>query len=511
MKDIPFTVELEDEEERPQEPPRRDSGGPGVPGDPGGPDVLTVGQLTRRIRGLLEEGLAHVAVEGELSNVKQAASGHVYFNLKDDSAQVRCVMFRAAAAGLRFEMEDGLHVMLRGRVSVYEQRGEYQIVVLAMEPRGAGALQLAFEQLKARLEAEGLFAPERKRPLPFLPRGIGIVTSPTGAAIRDMLHVLERRFPGMPVLLAPASVQGTPAPGEIAAALRTLGEIAPRQHLDVIICGRGGGSVEDLWAFNSEEVARAIAASPVPVISAVGHETDFTIADFVADLRAPTPSAAAELAVPVRGDLLTLVQDFRLRLSQRLDDHLSLRRERLAATRARLESPQDRLEQLALRLDDLGERLRSSGRGMITRWRERSGSASARLKLLRPDRFNRLHAETLKELQRRLQPALTRHVASLRERLGAQAELLDSLSPLKVLGRGYAVARMSDGTLLRSAGQTAPGDLLNLRLEDGQLETEVLKVLPAEPAALEAGREKQPPEGKSGGKTKGKPGGKKRK
>ncbi|MCH7477438.1 MAG: exodeoxyribonuclease VII large subunit, partial [SAR324 cluster bacterium] len=284
MSDIPFSVEL-DEPERgadPKKPPGKPPGKPPKKDEGESPPVWTVSQLTRRIRLLLEEALPTVSVEGEISNLKQAASGHLYFNLKDEDAQIRCVMFRTAAQSLRFTPEDGLQAILRGKLTVYEVRGEYQLQVLALEPKGIGALQLAFEQLKKKLEAEGLFDPARKKALPFLPRRVGIVTSPRGAAIRDILSVLERRFPGMPALIYPATVQGEKAAGEIAEGIAALNRLAEAQKIDVIIVGRGGGSVEDLWAFNEEIVARAIFASAVPIVSAVGHETDFTIADFVA-------------------------------------------------------------------------------------------------------------------------------------------------------------------------------------------------------------------------------------
>ena len=477
MKDIPFEVALDEtaDAEAPAAPAREEASRRGEAGEP---PVLSVTQLTRRIKGLLEEEFPIVLVEGELSNVKGAASGHWYFNLKDSAAQVRCVMFRSAAASLRFRLEDGLQVIVRARVSVYEQRGEYQLQVLLVEPQGTGALQLAFEQLKRKLEAEGLFAAARKRPLPYLPRGIGIVTSPRGAAIRDMLHVLERRFAGMPVLIYPTPVQGPQAAAEIAAGIAALNRLADAQKLDVLIVGRGGGSVEDLWAFNEEVLARAIAASALPVISAVGHETDFTIADFVADVRAPTPSAAAEIAVPSRLDLLAGVEGLRSGLFGGLRRALDLRSERWQALRARLTSPDALIRQHAQRLDDLWDRVRAAGRARAERAGERLLSAREKLLMLRPERFHALHRRHVAEQEGRLGPALLRHLAGLRERLAAQAGLLESLSPLAVLRRGYGAVRRADGRPVRGVADVRRGDALSVRLADGELAADVRAVRP---------------------------------
>ncbi|MCZ6646482.1 MAG: exodeoxyribonuclease VII large subunit [SAR324 cluster bacterium] len=480
MSDIPFEVDL-------SKPPseQKDGGeGPDSVLRPEGAQrkSWTVSQLTRRIRQLLEGELPQVMVEGEVSNAKQAASGHLYFNLKDEGAQIRCVMFRNAAQGLRFTVVDGLQVLLRGRLSVYEVRGEYQIQVLTLEPQGTGALQLAFEQLKKKLEGEGLFAAEAKQPPPFLPRRIGIVTSPTGAAIRDMLQVLERRFPGLPVLLHPAAVQGAQAAPEIAEGIRTLNRMAAAQNIDVIIVGRGGGSVEDLWAFNEEEVARAIFASTVPVISAVGHEVDFTIADFVADLRAPTPSAAAELAVPNRAHLLATLSALRAQLINRITDELELARERWSSLRARLGSPEGAIQQVVQRVDDLRERSEQSLRRILELYNERLGQASARLRVARPDRLHRLHRAALRGLEGQLGPALRRYLRRMREKLAAQVELLESLSPLTVMKRGYGAVQDSTGKLLRSVHGVKAGDALKVRLQDGSLDAQVNTVNEDPPA-----------------------------
>ena len=443
--------------------------------------VYSVSRLTREIRRVLEGALGTVVVEGEVSNFKAASSGHWYFNLKDEGAQIRCIMFRQAAQGVRFAVEDGLQARVRGRITVYEARGEYQIQVLVLEPQGVGALQLAFEQLKRRLEAEGLFDPAHKRPLPYLPRRIGIVTSPQGAAIRDMLTVLDRRFPGLPVLIYPAKVQGAGAGAEIAAGIAALNGLAEAQAIDVLIVGRGGGSVEDLWAFNEEPVARAIYGSGIPVISAVGHEVDFTIADFVADVRAPTPSAAAELAVPNRADLLAAAGALRTQLTNRMRASIDRLRERREALRARLGSPEAGVNQLKQRVDDLDGRLGTAQAVHFSRVGERVREAREKLLMLRPDRLTPQSRERVRQLERRIRPALRSHLSRLRERWQARAGLLDSLSPLTVLGRGYAVTLTAAGKPLRSVSQVAPGDPLAVRLQDGRLDTRVEAVHP-EPA-----------------------------
>ncbi|MBI3992901.1 MAG: exodeoxyribonuclease VII large subunit [Candidatus Lambdaproteobacteria bacterium] len=489
MGDISFTVELDptvasgDEgQPAPAAAKRRD--GTTAPGGAtsraaagrGEEEVLSVSRLTRQIRALLEEALPSLAVEGEISNLKAAASGHLYFNLKDETAQIRCVMFRAAAQSLRFTLEEGMQVVLRGRLSVYEVRGEYQIQVLTLEPKGVGALQVAFEQLKRKLEAEGLFDPAHKRPLPFLPRRIGIVTSPRGAAIRDMLQVLGRRFPGLPVLICPATVQGDAAAGEIAAGIATLNRLARAQQIDVIIVGRGGGSVEDLWAFNEEVVARAIHASRVPVVSAVGHEVDYTIADFVADVRAPTPSAAAELVVPLRADLGATVLAQRRRLFARLQNELRYKLERWQALHARMGTPERLLAQTAARVAELRGRVRHAGVFLLHRARERHGHARQRLGAARPDRTNRVLRAMVRGLRQRLRPALRRHAGAQRERLAAAVELLESLSPLTVLRRGYGVVQDERGRVVRSVEQTRAGQALRVRLHDGRLTAEVRQI-----------------------------------
>jgi exodeoxyribonuclease VII large subunit len=484
MGDIPFTVDLEEKAE--QAGPDKAHAGTGseagaaveTPGKPGlslpeAPEVWSVTRLTRQVRALLEEALPAVSVEGEISNFRAAASGHLYFNLKDDGAQIRCIMFRGAAQSLRFEPEDGMQTMVRGRITVYEVRGEYQLQVLTLEPKGVGALQVAFEQLKRKLEADGLFDLERKRELPLLPRRIGVVTSPTGAAIRDILHVLGRRFPSLPVLIHPATVQGEQAAAEIVRGIETLNRLADEQEIDVIIVGRGGGSIEDLWAFNEEPVARAIFASRVPIVSAVGHEVDFTIADFVADVRAPTPSAAAELVVPNRADLRATVRSYRRRLFQRLGGDLRLALERWTGLRARLGSPARLIEQSAQRVDDLSARLGEAGGRRVTHAGQALHQAREALAAYRPDRQNRLHRAVVRSLQGQLEPALRGYLRRQREHLEADMELLQSLSPLTVLDRGYGLALDADGRPVRSIADTRVGAEVTVRLRDGRLKTDV--------------------------------------
>jgi exodeoxyribonuclease VII large subunit len=432
--------------------------------------VWTVTSLTAAIRTALESRFGEVWVEGELSNCRLwQQTGHLYFTLKDSGAQVKAVMWRSAVRSLRFRPEDGLLVLARGRLSVYDPKGEYQIVCERMEPQGAGALQLAFEQLKKRLAAEGLFAPERKRPLPALPRAIGVVTSLDGAAVRDIVTVITRRHPNVHLVIRPARVQGDGAAADIA---RGLEAVARVPGVDVVIVGRGGGSIEDLWAFNEEAVARAIAACPVPVISAVGHETDFTIADFVADLRAPTPSAAAEMVVAGQ-------EEFRARI-----DRLAGRA--AAATRRRIERLRDLTHRLSGRPGLAGwpARVALAGR-RVAEATHQLGRAARATMARRERRYNdlRLTLETY-DLRRqigavrarvtRVDAALKASAIAARTRADArfrdQAARLESLSPLAVLARGYAVCWNEDRTrIVREASAVGPGDLVRVTLHRGEL------------------------------------------
>ena len=430
--------------------------------------IFTVSELTRSVKDTLEGRFGGLWVEGEVSNLRVHTSGHVYFTLKDEEAQIRAVLFRSRVRRLRFEPADGLHVLAFGRLDVYAVRGEYQLVCEVLEPKGLGALQLAFEQLKARLAAEGLFDAARKRPLPTFPRRVGLVTSPTGAAVRDFLRVVTRRFAGLQVLVCPVHVQGDTAPGEIVDALGMLNRLG---GLDVIVLARGGGSLEDLWAFNEEAVARAIATSKIPVISAVGHETDVTIADFVADLRAPTPSAAAELVVREKAELVRQLTALRARLGQAMDQRTGRLADRLADFRRRrvLTDPGRPLRDWARRVDDLGTRL---GRGMArhaARARERFGRVA---RALRPALLGapvRHRQQLVGQFGGRLERVIRGETARRRRAMEALAARLDGLSPLACLARGYAIAVLPSGEVLTRGDRVRIGERVTVRLHEGSL------------------------------------------
>jgi exodeoxyribonuclease VII large subunit len=434
--------------------------------------IWPVRELVGQVRELVEQEYGDVWVEGEISNYRPAPSGHVYFTLKDADAQLPVVLFRRQAMLLRFRPEDGLHVLARGRVSVYEQRGQMQLVAETMEPVGAGSLQLAFEQLKERLKAEGLFDAERKRPLPAFPRTVGIVTSPTGAVIRDFLNIVGRRHSGLNVLLCPVSVQGDAAPGEIEAA---LAELNASGLVDVIVLARGGGSLEDLAAFNSERVARAIAASRLPVVSAIGHETDFTIADFAADLRAPTPSAAAELITEAQHKIAEHLARQSHRLERAARFQLLQARQRLtrlpvSRAEGRMAALLHRLEQ---RLDDFSLRLEAAVSGQL-RQRQRE-VAELTAAVLRHDPRQQLGQarEQLAACRTRLDRTLERMLDGATARLSSLDARLHSLSPLAVLERGYALVLDAAGGLVRSTAQVAAGNLVTTRLADGDFTSRV--------------------------------------
>jgi len=434
--------------------------------------VFTVSALTAAIKDQLEAGFGGLWVEGEISNFRVVSSGHVYFTLKDEGAQIRAVLFKSRVRRLRFTPADGLHVLAFAALDVYAARGEYQIVCEILEPKGVGALQLAFEQLKARLAAEGLFEAARKRPLPTLPRRVGLVTSPTGAAVRDFLRVVTRRFADVHVLVYPVRVQGDGAAAEIARALDELNRLG---GFDVLVVARGGGSLEDLWAFNEETVARAIAASKVPVISAVGHETDFTIADFVADLRAPTPSAAAELVVREKAQLVAHLAALRDRLHRAARQRVVRLRERLDGLGRRrvLTDPHRPLRDWQRRLDDLGVRLHRGLRRRHADARERLNRAA---RVLRPQLLRgglRHEARHLAQLRGRLERAARGEVTRRRRAVEALAGQLDSLSPLACLARGYSICTLPSGEVVTRAGQTGPGRAVSVRLREGRLECRV--------------------------------------
>ena len=435
--------------------------------------VCTVGELAMRIKAHLEDQFPAVWVEGEISNLRTPSSGHAYFTLKDDTAQLRCVLFRGRGRRVAFQPEDGMQVLAFGGLDVYLARGEYQLVVELLEPKGVGALQLAFEQLKRRLEAEGLFDAARKRPLPPFPRTIGIVTSPTGAAIRDMLHVIDRRFADLRILITPVRVQGEEAPGEIVAALRDLQAV---EDLDVIIVGRGGGSIEDLWAFNDERVARAIAGCRVPVISGVGHETDFTIADFVADLRAPTPSAAAEVVLQEKLQVARALVGLYEALKQAMASRLERDRERVEVLGKRrvLTDAARALRDLFRRVDELTSHLTRAVRGSERQATHRLSLARNALRSLNPVARIANGTVLLAQLRGRLASAAVHSVKVSQHRFDAAVGRLDSLSPLAVLGRGYSLTRLlPSGVIVRDAAQTRPGDAIEILLHQGAVEARV--------------------------------------
>ncbi len=421
---------------------------------------LSVSELTVKIRDTLEKTFATVWVEGEISNFRQHTSGHWYFTLKDEFAQLRVACYRSSNQRIRFRLEDGLQVRARGRLSVYEQKGEYQLIAETLEPVGAGALQLAFEQTKARLQAEGLFAAEIKRAIPFFPRRIGVVTSPSGAAIRDIINVISRRTRTVHLLLAPARVQGEGAAHEVVRAIRFLNEHHARAvrdqqsdaTIDVLIVGRGGGSIEDLWAFNEEVVARAIRASAIPVISAVGHETDFTIADFAADLRAATPSAAAEIVAAHEEQLCSTLEQLVNSLKRSLMYHLRDATNAVDARESQLVDVMNLIYLRASRRFDAAARL-------LTPAELRSRAATQRARL--------------EELIQARTTAMQSKIGNARRQFGLSAAALDAMSPLRVLERGYAIAQTAEGAIVREAAAVSAGDELRVRLWKGALDCRV--------------------------------------
>ena len=435
--------------------------------------VYTPSELNRELKLHLEAGFPRLVVEGEISNLSRPASGHLYFSLKDERAQLRCAMFRSAAMRTAVRPEQGMKVTARGRISLYEPRGEYQLIVDSLQDAGEGLLQQRFEELKRKLEAEGLFDPARKRSLPRYPARIGLVTSPSGAAVRDLVHVLGRRWPAAAVRLYPVLVQGEEAPAAIRSAIASANR---HGWAELLIAGRGGGSLEDLWAFNDESVARAVAASEIPVISAVGHETDFSISDFVADLRAPTPSAAAELATP---DQAVLKESFRRaerQLQRRAEDRLQQAAQRLdhLAHRLRQRHPAVRLGEQSRMLEAASGRLERAGRKTLDEQRVRLGALERRLAAQKPERRIAEQKARLETLRRALERGAGRRVMAARDRLAQLSRTLQAVSPLQVIGRGYSVLSDGDGTVVSRVGQVSEGDRLRGRVSDGMLDLEVL-------------------------------------
>ena len=429
--------------------------------------ILTVSELTQEIKDLLEMTFSDIWIEGEISNLRIPPSGHTYFTLKDDLSQIRAVLFRGQVRHLRFVPEDGLHVICRGRVSLYEKRGEYQLILEVMEPKGIGALQLAFLQLKERLEKEGFFDVDRKKPLPMLPRKIGIVTSPTGAVIRDMLHIIDRRFKNVHILLYPVRVQGEGASLEIAQAIEYLDQ---QGDVDVIIVGRGGGSLEDLWAFNEEVVARAIYRSRIPVVSAVGHETDYTISDFVADLRAPTPSVAAELVVRDKREIKNTLHSLTIRLENQMRQDLQEVWTHLSHLRKIMGDPKKRIEDHLLRVDELLNRIVLVTSWTLKRNREQFLHHHSHLFLRNPLQRVQNVRLLISQGQKNIAQSFRHSFELRRKRLEGILGKLDSLSPLAILRRGYSITRKIPSLqILRSASQVREGERVEVKLHEGTL------------------------------------------
>ena len=440
---------------------------------PGRRRALTVSELTDRVQGVVETEFFDVWVEGEISNLKRATSGHIYFSLKDEDAQIAATVWKSDARRLRFRPEDGMQVLARGSIRVYPPRGSYQISVQVLEPLGKGSLAQAFEELKKRLDEEGLFAAERKRALPVLPRRIGVVTSPTGAVIRDILRVLSRRYANLDVLLYPARVQGEGSAAEIVQGLRTLNRLG---GLDVVVLARGGGSLEDLQAFNEETVARAIAASRIPTISAVGHETDYTIADFVADVRAPTPSAAAERVIQAKEDLQARLGALRDRLAAGLRLKLTTTRARVEAAAAHrvFAAERGRLHVKAQRVDEMVRRAERALLGRLEHGRAAHQRLRERAEAFHWERQIAARRERLARRSDRLQALLRGTMDQRRSDLGRLASQMEALSPLAVLGRGYALVwDEGAGALLRDAADTEEGRLLRIQLHRGAIRATV--------------------------------------
>ncbi|MAS26031.1 MAG: exodeoxyribonuclease VII large subunit [Oceanospirillaceae bacterium] len=434
-------------------------------------DIFTVSQLNQRAKQLLEISFASIRVEGEISSLSRPSSGHWYFTLKDDRAQVRCAMFRSRTALLKFQPKEGDKVELRGKVSLYENRGDYQLIVDAMKPAGEGALLLAFQQLKERLAAAGWFNEEYKKPLPTAQR-VGVITSPTGAAIHDILTVFRRRCPAIEIDLYPTAVQGKEATAQIVAAI----ERANRDNrVDVLIVGRGGGSLEDLWCFNEEAVAQAIFASAIPVVSAVGHEVDFTIADFVADARAPTPSAAAELLSPDQSQQVQYLTQLRQRLLQGFRRTQQQRRQMINNLSVRVRGPERALQQLAQQTDQLELRLKRAFQVQNRSRQERLQNLQRNLANQHPERRLKEQRQVLQLLEKQITASMRQQLQKASQQLGSQARLLQGLSPLNVLSRGYSITTDVNQSVIQHADQLSAGDRIRSRLQHGWVESEVLQ------------------------------------
>lgn len=441
------------------------------------PSIYTVSRLNQTVRLLLEQEMGQVWISGEISNFTQPSSGHWYFTLKDDTAQVRCAMFRNSNRRVTFRPQHGQQVLVRANITLYEPRGDYQIIVESMQPAGEGLLQQKYEQLKAKLSAEGLFDHQFKKPLPSPAHCVGVITSKTGAALHDILHVLKRRDPSLPVIIYPTAVQGDDAPGQIVRAIELANAL---RECDVLIVGRGGGSLEDLWSFNDERVARAIFASLIPVVSAVGHETDVTIADFVADLRAPTPSAAAEVVSRNQLELLRQIQNGQQRLEMAMDYFLANRTRRFTQIHHRLQQqhPQLRLARQQTVLERLRQRMNVALDNQLKRAVTRQQRAAQRLNQQNPQPKIYRAQTRIQQLEYRLADNIRARLSTTRERFGNAVTHLEAVSPLSTLARGYSVTTATDGKVLKQAKQVKTGDVLTTRLSDGWVESEVKAVKP---------------------------------
>ncbi|MFT6188956.1 MAG: exodeoxyribonuclease VII large subunit [Oleispira sp.] len=438
-----------------------------------GNDVFTVSQLNQRAKQLLEITFNSVKVEGEISNLSRPSSGHWYFTLKDKGAQVRCAMFRSRTAQLKFQPKEGDKIVVRGKVSLYENRGDYQLIVDAMKPAGEGQLQQAFIQLKQKLGAEGLFNPEHKQALPAHIQRIAVITSPTGAAVHDILTVLKRRFPAIEVDIYPVQVQGKDAAQQI---VWSINQANTDARADVIIAGRGGGSIEDLWCFNDENLARTIFHSRLPIVSAVGHEVDFTIADFVADVRAPTPSAAAEMLSPDQQEYWQRLTNLTSQLEKNMQQKLQNKQWQLQSAQRGLQHPGDKLAQYAQTLDMLELRMQQSQSNHLGALQKRLTRSQQKLQQLSPSNTLQKFEAQLSYLQQRLNSSIKQAITNKKERLQQHASLLNAVSPLQTLSRGYAILQTDSGAVIRDSHDVKKGDLVTARIGHGTLELTVEKV-----------------------------------
>ena len=433
--------------------------------------IYTVSELNRKIKAILEQNFPFIWITGEISNFRMPSSGHFYLTLKDKTSQIQAVMFRGQNQNLKFVLEDGMSVTGLGRISVFEPRGSYQVILEYLEPKGVGALQVAFEQLKKKLDGEGLFDDQHKKPLPFLPEKIGLITSPTGAAVHDILHIVRRRFPGIPLDIVPVRVQGDGAVADIVAAIELLNHL---RSVDVVILARGGGSLEDLQAFNSEAVARAIFASEIPVISAVGHETDYTISDFTADLRAPTPSAAAELVVPLKGELYRKINELRYLIILNLQRYIKNYRSLVGNLRGRLVDPKKKLSDHRLKLDEDVARLVRAMVNQIHMRRERLAWRLDKLSYNNPGLYVNKLKEKLDRMSALLQQFIRSCVLERQARMREVNAKLDSLNPTAILARGFSITRtLPETTIVRDSASVSLGQALEIVLARGSLTCDV--------------------------------------